>query len=168
MPPVARRKNAVRRRRVVRKQGGGLLDFLRNAHNFIKSNKIISTVGNALAPVLPVAGTIGKVAAAAGYGRRRRPGRPRRVGRPVGSGLRTHMRKRRVRRQGGSLKSILSKVHGFVRANQLVSKGLTHFGHPKLASIASAAGYGRRRTVRRRYCGGANFSTNQISAPRFS
>lgn len=163
-----RRTTARRPRRLVRRRkGAGFLDALRGIHNWVKSNKIISTVGNALAPVLPVAGTIGKVASAAGYGRRRGPGRPRRVGRPLGSSLRKH---RVVRRRGGSLRSVLSKVHNFVKSNQLVSKGLTHFGHPKLASIASTAGYGRRRRPRRmiRHHGGANLlPTEQIAVPRF-
>lgn len=162
-----RRTTARRPRRLVRRRkGAGFLDALRGIHNWVKSNKIISTVGNALAPVLPVAGTIGKVASAAGYGRRRGPGRPRRVGRPLGSSLR---KRRVVRRRGGSLRSVLSKVHNFVKSNQLVSKGLTHFGHPKLASIASAAGYGRRRPRRMiRHHGGANLlPTEQIAVPRF-
>ena len=71
-------------------------------------------------------------------------------------------------------------MHGFVKNNQLVSKGLAHFGHSKLAGLASSAGYGkRRRTVRkrvvrrrapvRRHRGGANFfSMNQLAAPRFT
>lgn len=95
-----------------------------------KVTKLFRRVGNAL-------GSIGgNVAGSLGYGRRR-VGRPR----PVGSG----MRRRRVRRRGGSLRSVLSKVHGFGKSNQLVSKGLSHFGHPKLASVASSLGYGLRR-----------------------
>ena len=128
------------------------MDALRSAHNWIKSNKIISTVGNALGGVIPIAGTIGRTAATMGYGRKRRVGRPR------------------VRRAGGSLKSILSNVHRFVKSNQLVSKGLSHFGHKKLGAVASNLGYGKRRPVRRaiRHRGGANFfSTEQLAAPRF-
>ena len=71
MPAVKRKRRVYRRSG---RSGAGFLDALRNAHNWIKSNKIISTVGNALAPILPVAGTIGKVASAAGYGRKRRVG----------------------------------------------------------------------------------------------
>ena len=135
--------NGRRRRvgRVVRrKRGGGFMDALKSAHNWIKSNKIISTVGNALGKIgVPYAGAIGTAAGTLGYGRRRRVVR----------------RKRVVRRHGGAIniRGLLSKVHGFVKNNQLVSKGLSHFNHPKLAGLASSAGYGRRRSrrvVRRR------------------
>ena len=147
------KRRVTRRRRVLhRKRGAGFMDALRSAHNWIKSNKIISTVGNALGGVIPIAGTIGRTAATMGYGRKRRVGRPR------------------VRRAGGSLKSILSNVQKFVKSNQLVSKGLTHLNHPKLASVAANLGYGKRRPARRaiRHRGGANFfSTEQLAAPRF-
>jgi len=168
--PIARRRIGVRRRRV-RRRGAGLLDMLKSAHSFIKNNKIISTVGNALGSVgVPYASAIGNAASALGYGRRRHVGRPRRVGRPLGSGMRTNMRRRRVvRRRGGSLRSILSSAHGFVKKHQLISKALTHLNHPKLASAASRLGYGRRRLVHSRRRGGANyFTTSQIAVPRFS
>lgn len=161
------------------------MDAIRSAHNWIKSNKIISTVGNALAPVLPVAGTIGKFAGTMGYGRRRRVGRPR-VRRAVvvlPSGVPIGVRRRVVRRRvvrlrplvrrrrvivGGSLRGVLSNLHSFVKKNQLISKGLNHYGHSKLASAASSLGYGRRRRRVRRYRGGANyFTTEQIAAPKF-
>ena len=147
------KRRVTRRRRVLhRKRGAGFMDALRSAHDWVKRNKIISTVGNALGGVIPIAGTIGRTAATMGYGRKRRVGRPR------------------VRRAGGSLKSILSNVHRFVKSNQLVSKGLNHFGHNKLGAVASNLGYGKRRPARRaiRHCGGANFfSTEQLAAPRF-
>ena len=45
---------------VRRKRGGGFMDALKSAHNWIKSNKIISTVGNALGKIgVPYAGAIG-------------------------------------------------------------------------------------------------------------
>ena len=131
------------------------MDALRSAHDWIKKNKIISTVGSALGRVgVPYAGAIGTAASTLGYGRRRivrkrRPLRPRAI--------------------GGSLRSMLSAAHGFIKKNQLVSKGLSHFGHSKLASAPSSLGYGRRR--RRPVCrhrGGAFFTTEQIAAPRFS
>ena len=52
---------------------------------------------------------------------------------------------------------MLSAAHGFIKKNQLVSKGLSHFGQTKLASAANALGYGRRRrvTMRRRRVGGS-------------
>ena len=136
------------------------MDALRSAHDWIKKNKIISTVGSALGRVgVPYAGAIGTAASTLGYGRRRIVRRPRVI------------RRRRVvrRRVGGSLRSILSSAHGFIKRNQLVSKGLSRFGHSKLASAASALGYGKRRTRQvRRHRGGANFfTTEQIAAPRF-
>ena len=177
------RRSLVHRRRRVRRHGAGFFDAIRSAHNWIKNNKIISTVGNALGSVgVPYAGAIGKTAATLGYGRRRR-----RVRRPVmrlSSGIPITLRKRVVRRRrplvrrivhrrvmGGSLRSILSAAHGFIKKNQLVSKGLSHFGHNKLASAASSLGYGKRRTTRRRtirHRGGANyFTTSMLAAPRF-
>ncbi|HRP37332.1 MAG TPA: hypothetical protein PLS50_06000 [Candidatus Dojkabacteria bacterium] len=130
MPLARRRRIGIRRRRVYRRRrGAGLLDMLKSAHSFIKNNRVISTVGKALGSVgVPYASAIGNAASSLGYGRRRyvrrRVGRPRIVGRPVGSGV----RRRRVvrRRRGGSLRSILSSAHGFVKKNQLVSKALSH------------------------------------------
>lgn len=107
-----------------RKQGRGLWDLIKKGHNWIKSNKIISTVGNALGSVIPLAGTIGRTAATMGYGRRRR---------------------RRVRRVGGSLRSMLGSLHKFTKDKRLISSALSHFGHPKLSQVASNLGYGRRR-----------------------
>ncbi len=213
------RKRRVGRPRVRRHGGsffGSIGNALSKAHDFIKNNKIISTVGNALGAVgVPYAGAIGKAASTLGYGRRRRRVvRHRRRGGALnirgllskvhgfvkgnqlvskglnhfghsklagiassaGYGRRKRTVRRRRRRVGGSLRSILSKVHGFVKGNQLVSKGLSHFGHSKLAGLASSAGYGRRRRITRRapirrmvrHRGGANFfSTEQIAVPRF-
>lgn len=125
-----------RKRRRVRRRGGSLLDALRSAHDWIKKNRVISTVGNALGSVgVPYAGTIGKAASVLGYGRRRR----RRV---------------RRRRRGGDLKSVLSSAHNFVKSKRLISSALKHFGHNKLSAAASALGYGRRRRTRRRRRGG--------------
>ena len=147
---VRRTRRPIRRRRARRARGGGFMDALRSAHIWIKKNKIISTVGSALGRVgVPYAGAIGTAASTLGYGRRRivrkrRPLRPRAI--------------------GGSLRSMLSAAHGFIKKNQLVSKGLSHFGHSKLA--ASSLGYGRRPV--RRHRGGANFfTTEQLAAPKF-
>ena len=79
-----------------RKRGGGFMDALKSAHNWIKSNKIISTVSNALGKIgVPYAGAIGTAAGTLGYGRRRRVVR----------------RKRVVRRHGGAIniRGLLSK-----------------------------------------------------------
>lgn len=53
-------------------RGRGFMDFLRKANDWLKKTRIISTVGNALGTVLPVASTVGKIAGAAGYGRKRK------------------------------------------------------------------------------------------------
>ena len=143
------------------------MDALRSAHDWIKKNKIISTVSGALSGVPGIGGiasAINKGSSALGYGRRRRT-----------------VRRRVVRRRGGALnlRSILSGAHGFVRKHQLASKLLSHIGHPKLAGIAHSAGYGKRRTVRRRvvrrrapvrrHRGWASlFSMSQIAAPKFT
>ena len=113
------------------------MDALRSAHDWIKKNKIISTVGSALGRVgVPYAGAIGTAASTLGYGRR-------------------HYRRRVVRRRplrpraiGGSLRSMLSASHAFIKSRKLVSGALTHFGHSKLASAASSLGCGRRRRRR--------------------
>ena len=162
-----RRRVVHRVRRTRRKQGAGFMDALRSAHNWIKSNKIMSGVSGLLSKVgVPYSGAIHAASSALGYGRKRRVGRPR--VRRVTIRRRPLTRRRRV---GGSLRSMLSAAHGFIKKNQLVSKGLSHFNHPKLASLASHAGYERRRRpVRRavRHCGGANyFSTEQIAVPRY-
>ena len=158
------------RRRVVhrvRRTRAGFMDALRSALNWIKSNKIISGVSGLLSKVgVPYSGAIHTASSALGYGQKRRVGRLR--------VRRVTVRRRpltRQRRVGGSLRSMLSAAHGFIKKNQLVSKGLSHFGHSKLASAASSLVYGRRgRPVRRavRHCGGANyFSTEQIAVPRY-
>lgn len=62
-----------KRRRLKGARGRGFVDWIKNkALPFLKKTKIISTVGNALAPVVPFAGTVGKIAGTAGYGRKRR------------------------------------------------------------------------------------------------
>lgn len=80
-----------RRNRVYAVRGGSLKSFLSSVNNFLKKHKIVSTVGRALAPAIPIAGQIGNAAAAFGYGRRRRTRRKRFLG--VG-------RRRTARRRG--------------------------------------------------------------------
>jgi len=136
-----RRRRVYRRRRV----GGSLRSILSSAHGFAKKHQLASKLLGHLGHSKLAAGV-----SSLGYGRRRR----------------VYRRRRRV---GGSLRSILSSAHGFVKKNQLASKLLGHLGHSKLASAASSLGYGRRRRrVHRRARGGANyFSTSQIAAPKF-
>ena len=131
---VRRTRRPTRRRTVRRARGGGFMDALRSAHDWIKKNKIISTVGSALGRVgVPYAGAIETAASTLGYGRRRRVVRRR----PL-----------RPRAIGGSLRSMLLASHAFIKSRKLVSGALTHFGHSKLASAASALGYGKRWTRR--------------------
>ena len=186
-----RRRRVGRLRAPRRNRGGGFLDSLKSAHNWIKNNKIISTVSGALSGVPGIGGiasAINKGSLALGYGRRR-PMRRRRMVRRVTRrrmpmrrrvGGRRRVVRRRVtrrrvtrrrvtrrrvtrRRRGGSLRSLLSSAHSFIKSKRLVSGALNHFGHPKLASAASSLGYGRRRV------GGANFfSTSMLAVPRFN
>ena len=81
-----------RHRRHRRKVGAGFKSFWGKAKNFLKKTKLLSTVGNALAPMVPgVWGTAArgavKFAKSQGYGRRRRIRRRRKGGalRPAGS-----------------------------------------------------------------------------------
>lgn len=55
-----------------RMRGGALKDWLRKAHSFIKENKLLSSAGHALSGLHPGFGKAANVAAALGYGRRRR------------------------------------------------------------------------------------------------
>lgn len=179
---VRRRKNAVgRKRKVVRRRGAGRVsdaidtllsrrraggagffddvgNALSSANKWLRNNKIISTVSGALSKVgVPYAGAIHTASSALGYGARRR--------RPV----------RRRRAAGAGWRDALSAAHGLIKKHQLVSKTLTHFNHPKLASVAHNLGYGvRRRPVRRavrrgRGGGGGGYilGTEQIAAPIF-
>lgn len=65
-----RGRGAPKRKRLLR--GSGFMDWIKKASDWLKKTKIISSVGSALGTVLPVAGTIGNIAGAAGYGRRRK------------------------------------------------------------------------------------------------
>lgn len=68
-----------------RQRGAGFMDFLGKANNFLKSSKLVSTVGNALgAAGVPFASTIGNAAGSFGYGRRRRGGSLRLAGAGLG------------------------------------------------------------------------------------
>ena len=76
-----RRRRVGRLRTTRRHRGGGFLDALKSAHNWIKNNKIISTVSGALSGVPGIGGiasAINKGSLALGYGRRR-PLRKRRM-----------------------------------------------------------------------------------------
>lgn len=62
-------------------RGRGLMDILKKAHSFVKSNQLISRGASALAPLVAsrlgpnaanVLAKVGSVASSAGYGRRRR------------------------------------------------------------------------------------------------
>ncbi len=95
---MPKHQNRIRSRRH-RMHGGGLWDWIKKAHNWIRSNKVISRVGNALGAVgVPYAGLVGKAAGVVGYGRYR--GRPRKVGRPRKAYHKRHVVPRRL--AGGS------------------------------------------------------------------
>ena len=77
--PARRMARGIGRRR--RMRGRGIGDFLKRANSFLKSSKLVSTVGNALgAAGIPFASQIGSVAGSLGYGRRRRGGALRLAG----------------------------------------------------------------------------------------
>lgn len=60
------------RRRHRRMRGSGLMDWLKKGHDWLKSNKVISTIASGLGSIgVPGAGLVSKVANFAGYGRRR-------------------------------------------------------------------------------------------------
>ena len=64
-----RRRVVHRVRRTRRKQGAGFMDALRSAHNWIKSNKIVSGVSGLLSKVgVPYAGAINTASSALCYG----------------------------------------------------------------------------------------------------
>ncbi len=191
-----------RRRRVRRvgrpRRGRGFFssigNALRGAHDYIKSNKLVSTVANALGSVgVPYAGAIGKAAGTLGYGRRRRVRRRRggdlysilkkavnggrRVGRPRvrrGGAVRRRRVVHRRRRGGLNLRGLLSKAHSLVKDNKLISKAASALGHPKIAAVAGQLGYGRRRrrvarrrVVRRRGGGTLFGSITQPAVMKF-
>jgi hypothetical protein len=89
-------QGGMRRRRRTRHGGTGIKDILSKINNFLRSTKIISSVGNALGTVgVPYASKIGSVAGTLGYGRRRRTNYRARAPRAMGYGLRRAGRPRR-------------------------------------------------------------------------
>lgn len=110
------------------KRGRGLISWIKDkALPFLRKTKLVSTVGNALAPVVPVAGTIAKAASSAGYGR-----------------------KRRTRRGKGLFNFIKNKALPFLKKTKLIST-VGNAVAPvipaagTIAKVATAAGYGKRR-----------------------
>jgi len=72
-----------RRRRTRRVKGGSLSSWIKKAGDWLKKHKVVSRVGGLLGTMgVPMADSIGKMAGAVGYGRRRQRRR-------VGYGLRT-------------------------------------------------------------------------------
>ena len=75
-------------------RGGGFLDFLGKANDFLKSSKLGSTIANGLgAAGIPYASSVGSALGSFGYGRKR-VGRGLRL---AGSGLGLAGRRRRHR-----------------------------------------------------------------------
>ena len=65
-----RKRTATQRRRRTRGQSGrGLWSWIKKAHDYVKSKKLISRAGSALS-FIPGMGTAGAVAGLLGYGRR--------------------------------------------------------------------------------------------------
>ena len=121
-----------RKRRMVRrrKRGAGLLDALKSANRWLRSNKAISNVAGALSSVgVPYADKVAQVASKLGYGRRRRVRRKR----------------------GGGLFDALKSANTWLRSNKAISNvagALAKSNVPyaaKAADLASKLGYGRRR-----------------------
>lgn len=72
--PAKRGNRSGRRRRHRKQHGSGIKEVLSGVNNFLKKNKVISRVANAVGTVLPpgyssVANGIGAAAGALGYGR---------------------------------------------------------------------------------------------------
>lgn len=136
--PARRRPRA---RKAPRRGGGAIGDMLKKAHSLIKQHKVVSRLAPALmnmnSRTAPYAARVGQVAAAAGYGRRRR------VRRRVGKG-----------KVWDWIKGAAGKVNDFLKQTKVLSK----VAGPVLGSIPRAApyantvtntlgalGYGRRR-----------------------
>ena len=81
-----------------RMRGAGFMDFVKKANSFLRDNKVISTIGNALGSIgVPMASNIAGVAGKLGYGRKRRGGALRLAGmglNPAG-GMRRRVSRRR-------------------------------------------------------------------------
>lgn len=106
----------------------------RSAYNYVRNNNVISD----LASNIPIVGNIARTGLRhLGVGRRRK--RVRRV--------RVIRRRRRI---GGDAKPVsrLAQLNKYLKETKLVSKGLHALGFPKLSSVASVYGYGRRRKRR--------------------
>jgi len=128
------------RRRVYRRRGGDLKGILSSAHNFIKSKRLVSSALRHFAPN----SNLHKAAHSLGYGRRR------------------------VRRRGGDLKSILSSAHNYIKSKRLVSSALRHFApNSNLHKAAHSLGYGRRRVGRPRRRRGGDLKSILSSAHKF-
>ena len=48
-----------------------------------------------------------------------------------------------------AVKKVAGALHGLAKTHSVVSHGLAHYGHPKLAGIAKAVGYGKKKRRRR-------------------
>ncbi len=178
------------RRRVARRRGGNIFNSigswvkgaantvynkaLKPAANFVKNNHLISTAVGLIPHPAGRAAGIGLRLAGFGKRRRRRGGaryaiRPRsplfRVAIPSMSAA------GRRRRRGGELtewerrskpqpKSLIGRIHNYVKSNRIISRAASHLGYKKLGLLAHVAGYGRlrrKRVIRRRRGGTTGF-----------
>ena len=76
--------------------------------------------------------------------------RKRAVRKPAPVRKRAPVRRRRTKQRGRGLRDTLRKAHDFVKKRRIISGGLSHFGHPKLAKAARQLGYGQAGGARRR------------------
>lgn len=118
------------------KKGAGLWDDIKgaasSAHNWLKSNKVVSRVAGAIGNVWAPAKAIATAADSLGYGKKK----------------------------GGAFdfKGALSGVNKFLRDKKIVSSALRSLGHPKLAAASASLGYGkpkRKKAKKAKKKGGA-------------
>lgn len=57
------------------------------------------------------------------------------------------------RQSGEGISDILRAAHNLVKQKRIISAGLRHFGHPKLAKVAHQLGYGKKKKRKTRRVG---------------
>jgi hypothetical protein len=156
----------------------GIKRVATGAHDFIKSNRLVSR-GLALTPYKGAAAAAGALgygrrkrrshrrqrgrgsnianlkkvyrlfanSSRVGAGRKLRSPRSRMLG---GRRKRRVVHRRRRSMRGRGVMDLLRRGHALIKKHKVASRLLSHFGHKKLSSAASALGYGRRRRRVRR------------------
>lgn len=103
---------------------GDLWNGAKKAFGWIKDNKVVSKVARALGQ-----NTVANVADQLGFGGRMKI-MPVRVDQEGGAFF-------------GSAWDKFKRLHGWVRDNKVISRGLDAFGHKNLAGVARQLGYGQ-------------------------